>query len=60
MGEYTEKAKGAANEAMGNTKQALGEATDSPELKKKGLEQEAKGEFQKTTGEVEGALSNDV
>ena len=60
MGEFTEKTKGAANEVAGNTKQAIGEATDSPELKKKGLDQEKKGEFQKAKGDVEGAFGNDV
>ena len=36
MGELTEKAKGLANEAAGNTKQAIGKATDNERLRAEG------------------------
>jgi uncharacterized protein YjbJ (UPF0337 family) len=60
MGEFTEKTKGAANEAIGNTKQAIGKDQLDPALKKEGEAQEEKGEFQKAKGAVEGALGNDI
>jgi uncharacterized protein YjbJ (UPF0337 family) len=60
MGEFTEKAKGAANETIGNTKQAIGKDQLDPELNEEGKAQERKGEFQETKGEAEGALGNDI
>jgi uncharacterized protein YjbJ (UPF0337 family) len=36
MGELTEKAKGIANEAAGNVKQAAGKATDNERLRAEG------------------------
>ena len=36
MGEFIEKAKGLANEAVGNTKQAIGKATDNERLRVEG------------------------
>lgn len=56
MGEFTEKAKGTANETIGNVKQK----SDDPETRAEGEDQETKGEFQKVKGEVEGALGNHV
>jgi uncharacterized protein YjbJ (UPF0337 family) len=40
MGELTDKAKGLANEVIGNTKQVAGKATNNPELEGKGIAQE--------------------
>jgi uncharacterized protein YjbJ (UPF0337 family) len=60
MGEFTEKTKGAANEAIGNTKQAIGKDQFDPTLTKEGKAQEKKGEFQEAKGEVEGELGNDI
>jgi len=60
MGEFTEKLKGETNEAIGNTKQVIGDAIDSPELQQEGIDQEAHGELQEEKGEVEGALGNDL
>jgi len=60
MGEFTEKAKGAANEVAGNTKQVVGDATNNASLKSEGHAQEAKGEAQNLKGEVEGKLGNKV
>src|SRR3546814_4529739 len=42
MGEFTEKAKGLANEAAGNAKQATGKATDNERLRAEGEAQERK------------------
>ncbi len=60
MGEFTDKAKGAANEAIGKTKAAVGRATDNPELVVKGVAQQGKGEVQKAAGTVKGALGDKI
>ncbi len=60
MGEFTDKAKGAANEAIGNVKQAAGKATNNPDLHAKGVAQERKGEAQNVKGSVKGALGDKV
>jgi uncharacterized protein YjbJ (UPF0337 family) len=58
MGEFTDKAKGAVNKAMGKTKAAAGRATDNPELVAKGMAQETKGKAQQVSGAVKGALGD--
>lgn len=60
MGEFTDKAKGVANEAIGNAKQAVGKATDNKKLEAEGIVQEGKGEAQKVGGAVKGALGDKV
>lgn len=60
MGELTEKTKGVANEIAGNTKQAVGDATDNKSLENEGHAQETKGEAQNLNGEIEGKLGNKV
>jgi uncharacterized protein YjbJ (UPF0337 family) len=60
MGEFVDKVKGTANEAAGNLKQAVGKATDNPEMVAKGKAQELKGEAQKVAGAVKGALGDKV
>jgi uncharacterized protein YjbJ (UPF0337 family) len=60
MGEFTDKAKGAANEAIGKTRAAAGRATDNPELVAKGLAQEVKGKAQTAAGAVKGALGDKI
>lgn len=60
MGEFTDKAKGAANKAIGKTKAAAGRATDNPELVVKGVAQQAKGEVQKASGAVKGAFGDKI
>ena len=60
MGEFTEKAKGIANEAAGNTKQAIGKATDNERLRAEGAAQERKGEAQNLKGKVQGALGDKI
>ncbi|KQZ62663.1 general stress protein CsbD [Sphingopyxis sp. Root1497] len=60
MGELTDKAKGIANEAAGNVKQAVGKATDNERLRAEGVAQERKGEAQNLKGSVKGALGDKV
>ncbi len=60
MGEFKDKAKGVANEALGKTKAAAGRATDNPELIAKGKAQQVKGKTQKAAGAVKGALGDKV
>jgi uncharacterized protein YjbJ (UPF0337 family) len=59
MGEIADKVKGAANEAAGKIKRAIGDATDNPNLRAEGDAQEAKGDLQKAKGSVKGVI-NDV
>ena len=56
MGELIDKAKGAANDAMGKAKQH----SDNPNTRDEGAAQQIKGKLQKAKGAVEGALGNDV
>lgn len=60
MGELIDRAKGLANEAVGNTKQAAGRATDSERLHAEGVAQERHGEAQQMKGKVKGALGDDI
>ena len=60
MGELTDRAKGLANEAVGNTKQAAGKATNNADLHAKGVAQERKGEAQQGAGKVKGALGDNI
>lgn len=58
MGELKDKAKGLANEAVGNAKQAIGKATGNDRLRAEGALQERKGEAQNLKGSVKGALGD--
>jgi uncharacterized protein YjbJ (UPF0337 family) len=60
MGELTDRAKGLANEAIGNTKQAAGKATNDASLHAEGVAQERKGELDQAKGKVKGALGDDI
>lgn len=60
MGELTDRAKGLANEAIGNTKQAAGKATNNADLHARGVAQERKGEAQQAAGKIKGALGDKV
>ena len=60
MGELKDKTAGLAKEGIGNTKQAVADATNDPALKQRGLDQERKGEAQQTAGEIEGQLGDDI
>ncbi len=56
MGEFIDKAKGAANEAIGKVKQHSGDQ----ETRIAGAVQEAKGGAQKAMGEVKGAFGDKI
>jgi uncharacterized protein YjbJ (UPF0337 family) len=56
MGEFTDKAKGIANELAGNAKQASGD----PATRAEGHAQERKGEAQNLKGTIKGALGDKV
>ena len=58
MGEFIDKAKGAANEAIGKTKVAVGKQTNDSEAVAEGSAQELKGKGQKVVGGVKGKLGN--
>ncbi len=56
MGEFTDKVKGATNDAIGNLKQESGD----PDTRAEGRNQEVKGEVQKKKGDIEGTLGDDI
>lgn len=60
MGSASDKAKGYANEAVGNIKQGVGKLTGSESLKAKGLAQEAKGEGQQAMGKAKSAMKENL
>lgn len=56
MGEFTDKIKGATNEAIGKVKRE----SDNPETRAEGDRQEAKGDLQKKVGDVKGAFGDRI
>lgn len=60
MGEFIDKAKGAANQAAGKVKVAVGRKTDKPGLIVKGAAQQSKGKAQKLAGAVKGVLGDKI
>ena len=60
MGEFIDKAKGAANEAIGKAKVSVGQNTDNAELIAKGANQEIKGKAQKLSGSIKGAMGDKI
>ena len=60
MGELKQNIKGMANEAAGNTKQVVGDATDNLSLVNEGKRQEEKGEAQYVKGDLEEAAGDDI
>lgn len=56
MGEYIDKAKGAANEAIGQAKVSIGKHTDKPELVVEGIAQQAKGKIQSVKAAIKHEL----
>ncbi|MBB6285603.1 uncharacterized protein YjbJ (UPF0337 family) [Pseudomonas sp. SJZ103] len=56
MSSTSDKAKGLANEAVGNIKQGVGKATDNDKLRAEGVIQEKKGEVQKAVGDTKDAV----
>ncbi len=60
MGEFIDKAKGAANEAIGKAKVAAGQKTANPDRIIKGAKQQNKGKAQKVVGAVKGMLGDKI
>ncbi len=60
MGEFKDKVKAAGNDIVGNTKEAIGKATDNPNLTAEGKAQQAKADAQRVAGDVKGALGDKV
>jgi uncharacterized protein YjbJ (UPF0337 family) len=58
MGEFIDKAKGAANEVLGKAKIAAGRRTDNPEMIASGAKQQIKGRAQKVSGAIKGAMGD--
>jgi uncharacterized protein YjbJ (UPF0337 family) len=54
MGEFTDKVKGAINNAVGNAKQE----SDNPDTRAEGERQELKGDVQNTKGKIKGAIND--
>jgi uncharacterized protein YjbJ (UPF0337 family) len=60
MGSTADKAKGLANEAIGNVKQGVGKATDNTKLQAEGKLQEKKGEAQQAVGKAKDAVKKTI
>jgi uncharacterized protein YjbJ (UPF0337 family) len=58
MGSTEDKASGIANEAIGKTKQAVGNVVGSDKLEAEGVAQEIKGDAQRATGEAKDAVKD--
>lgn len=58
MGEFIDKAKGAANEAIGKAKVAAGQRIDNSDMIIDGAEQQNRGKAQKVAGAVKGLLGD--
>lgn len=58
MGEFVDKVKGAANQAIGEAKVAVGKSTDHPEMVVKGMAQKTKGKTQSAIGTVKGKFGD--
>ncbi len=54
MGEFTDKIKGAVNNAVGNAKQE----SDNPQTRAEGERQELKGDVQETKGKIKGVIND--
>ena len=55
MGSSSDKAKGVGNQAVGRTKQAVGDITGDKKLRQEGVDQELKGIDQQAVGEAKAA-----
>jgi uncharacterized protein YjbJ (UPF0337 family) len=58
MSGTTDKIKGLGNEASGNIKQKVGQATDNKKLQAEGKAQELKGDAQKASGHAKDAVKS--
>ena len=60
MSSTGDKAKGLANEAVGNVKQGVGKATGNDKMRTEGVIQERKGEAQQAVGKVKDAIKKGI
>lgn len=60
MSSTSDKAKGLANEAVGNIKQGVGKVTGNDKLHAEGKAQEVKGETQQAVGKAKDAVKDAV
>ena len=60
MSSTSDKAKGLANEAIGNIKQGVGKVTGNDKLRAEGVVQEKKGEVQKAVGDIKDAVKKAI
>ncbi len=60
MGEFIDKTKGMANEAIGKVKQEVGRENNDDYVKSEGAKQEIKGDAQQVKGAVKGALGDNI
>ncbi len=60
MGGTGDRIKGAANEAAGKLKQAVGDVTGDNRLEAEGVIQSRKGELQSAVGKAKGAIKKAV
>jgi uncharacterized protein YjbJ (UPF0337 family) len=60
MNSFTDKIKGATNEAVGLAKQGIGNATGDAKLQGEGKAQEIKGDVQKGIGNAKDAVKDAV
>ena len=58
MGNVSDKAKGHANEAIGNVKQGVGKAVGNDRMRAEGVAQEALGEGQQAVGKAKKAIKD--
>jgi uncharacterized protein YjbJ (UPF0337 family) len=60
MSSTGDKAKGLANEAVGNVKQGVGKATGNDKMRTEGAIQEKKGEVQQAVGKAKDAIKKGI
>jgi uncharacterized protein YjbJ (UPF0337 family) len=60
MGEFTDKAKGIANEVAGKAKEAIGKNTNDPGLAAEGAAQGTAGKGQQAIGTAKGVLGDKI
>jgi uncharacterized protein YjbJ (UPF0337 family) len=60
MGEFKDKIRGLANQAIGKTKVAAGRAADNSQLVAKGMAQWRKGKAQQAAGAIRGLLGDKI
>ena len=60
MGKLTDNVRGTANKTAGALKDGVGAATGNRKLQAEGKAQKIKGEAQKVSAKVKGALGDDI